>query len=47
MQPLEDVTVIDATQALVGPMATQTFGDLGADVVKIERPGHGDLTRAY
>ncbi|WP_408957221.1 CaiB/BaiF CoA transferase family protein [Natrinema sp. 74] len=47
MRPLEDVTVIDATQALVGPMATQTFGDLGADVIKIERPGHGDLTRAY
>ncbi|ELY83409.1 MULTISPECIES: CaiB/BaiF CoA-transferase family protein [Natrinema] len=47
MQPLEDVTVIDATQALVGPMATQTFGDLGADVIKIERPGHGDLTRTY
>ncbi|MDS0475221.1 CaiB/BaiF CoA-transferase family protein [Natrinema sp. 1APR25-10V2] len=47
MRPLEDVTVIDATQALVGPMATQTFGDLGANVIKIERPGHGDLTRAY
>ncbi|WP_226039346.1 CaiB/BaiF CoA-transferase family protein [Natrinema sp. DC36] len=47
MRPLEDITVIDATQALVGPMATQTFGDLGADVIKIERPGHGDLTRAY
>jgi crotonobetainyl-CoA:carnitine CoA-transferase CaiB-like acyl-CoA transferase len=47
MRPLEDVTVIDATQALVGPMATQTFGDLGADVIKIERPGYGDLTRTY
>ncbi len=47
MQPLADITVIDATQALVGPMATQTFGDLGADVIKIERPGYGDLTRTY
>ena len=47
MRPLADVTVVDATQALVGPMATQTFGDLGADVIKIERPGYGDLTRTY
>lgn len=47
MRPLEGVTVIDATQALVGPMASQTFGDLGADVIKIERPEHGDLTRTY
>ncbi|MGM0605401.1 MAG: CaiB/BaiF CoA transferase family protein [Halobacteriota archaeon] len=47
MEPLGDITVIDATQALVGPMASQTLGDLGADVIKIERPGHGDLTRAY
>lgn len=47
MQPLEGITVIDATQALVGPMATQTFGDLGADVIKIERPEYGDLTRVY
>lgn len=47
MQPLEDITVIDATQALVGPFAGQTLGDLGADVIKIERPGYGDLTRTY
>jgi crotonobetainyl-CoA:carnitine CoA-transferase CaiB-like acyl-CoA transferase len=47
MQPLEGTVVVDATQALVGPLATQTLGDLGADVVKIERPSHGDLTRAY
>lgn len=45
MFPLEDHTVIDASQALAGPMATQTLGDLGAEVVKIERPGYGDLTR--
>ena len=47
MQPLAGVTVIDATQALVGPFTGQTLGDLGADVIKIERPGHGDLTRTY
>jgi crotonobetainyl-CoA:carnitine CoA-transferase CaiB-like acyl-CoA transferase len=47
MQPLAGITVVDATQALVGPLATQTLGDLGADVVKIENPAHGDLTRAF
>lgn len=47
MQPLAGITVVDATQALVGPLATQTLGDLGADVVKIENPEHGDLTRAF
>jgi len=47
MRPLEDVTVIDASQALAGPLATQIFGDLGADVVKIERPGVGDLSRGF
>lgn len=47
MQPLDDITVIDATQALVGPFTGQTLGDLGADVIKIERPEHGDLTRTY
>jgi crotonobetainyl-CoA:carnitine CoA-transferase CaiB-like acyl-CoA transferase len=47
MQPLEGITVVDATQALVGPLATQTLGDLGAEVVKIEHPTNGDLTRSY
>ncbi|MUV85570.1 CoA transferase [Natronomonas sp. CBA1123] len=47
MQPLEGITVVDATQALVGPLATQTLGDLGAEVIKIEHPANGDLTRAY
>lgn len=47
MRPLDDLVVVDATQALVGPLASQTLGDLGADVIKIERPGHGDLTRTY
>ncbi|MFC7198674.1 CaiB/BaiF CoA transferase family protein [Halospeciosus flavus] len=47
MRPLDDLVVVDATQALVGPLATQTLGDFGADVIKIERPGHGDVTRTY
>jgi len=46
MQPfLEDVTVLDMTQLLPGQMATMLLADLGADVVKIERPGVGDATR--
>jgi len=47
MQPLAGITVVDATQALVGPLATQTLGDLGAEVIKVEHPAKGDLTRAY
>jgi crotonobetainyl-CoA:carnitine CoA-transferase CaiB-like acyl-CoA transferase len=47
MRPLEDITVIDCTQALIGPLATQILGDFGADVIKVERPGHGDLTRNF
>lgn len=45
--PLADVKILDLTQMLSGPLATMYFGDLGADVVKIERPGIGDLTRQY
>lgn len=45
MHPLEDVTVVDTSQALSGPMATQILADLGATVYKVERPGRGDLTR--
>lgn len=47
MRPLDDITVIDPTQALIGPLATQILGDLGATVIKVERPGHGDLTRNF
>lgn len=43
--PLAGVKVIDFSQVMLGPCATQVLGDYGADVVKIERPGSGDLSR--
>ncbi|GGH65381.1 hypothetical protein GCM10010975_33150 [Comamonas phosphati] len=47
MGALSRVKVLDLSRVLAGPRATQTLGDLGADVVKIERPGSGDDTRAW
>ncbi|MDA7424238.1 CaiB/BaiF CoA transferase family protein [Thalassococcus lentus] len=46
-QPLEGVTVLDMTHVLAGPFCTMTLGDLGATVIKVERPQTGDDTRAF
>jgi len=45
--PLESIRVFDLTRILAGPTCTQLLGDLGADVIKIERPGAGDDTRKW
>src|SRR6185437_9364458 len=44
---LDGVTVVDLSRVLAGPHATMILGDLGADVVKIERPDVGDDTRSW
>ena len=45
--PLEGVRVVAWEQAVAGPLATRNLADLGADVIKIERPSGGDFTRSY
>ncbi|XP_078123603.1 succinyl-CoA:glutarate CoA-transferase [Sander vitreus] len=47
LRPLEGVTVLDLTRVLAGPFATMILGDLGAEVIKVERPGAGDDTRVW
>ncbi len=44
---LDGIRVIDLTEALAGPYCTMILGDLGADVIKIERPGAGDQSRKW
>ncbi|HEX7080249.1 MAG TPA: CoA transferase [Gammaproteobacteria bacterium] len=45
--PLEGVRVVEMTEALAGPYCAMLLGDLGADVVKVERPGIGDQARGW
>jgi crotonobetainyl-CoA:carnitine CoA-transferase CaiB-like acyl-CoA transferase len=45
--PLQGITILDFTRILSGPYCTLLLADLGADVIKVERPGHGDDTRHW
>jgi crotonobetainyl-CoA:carnitine CoA-transferase CaiB-like acyl-CoA transferase len=45
--PLDNIRVIDLTQALAGPYCTMLLGDMNADVIKIETPGAGDQSRGW
>lgn len=47
MKPLEGVRVLDLTHAMSGPFATMWMADMGAEIIKVERPGSGDATRGY
>ena len=45
--PLNGVRVLDLTRVLAGPFATQLLGDNGAEIIKVEHPKGGDITRSW
>jgi itaconate CoA-transferase len=47
MQPLKGITVVTLEHAIAAPFCTRQLADLGARVIKVERPGAGDFARAY
>ena len=47
MRPLNNIRILDITRALAGPYCTMMLGDLGADVIKVERPVSGDESRGW
>jgi itaconate CoA-transferase len=47
MRPLDDITVVALEQAIAAPFCTRQLADLGARVIKVERPGGGDFARGY
>ena len=47
MQPLRGLTIVSLEQAIAAPYATRQLADLGARVIKVERPDVGDFARGY
>src|ERR1700704_4517360 len=47
MPPLDGLRVVDLTRVVAGPFCTMMLGDMGAEVLKIEEPKHGDDSRAW